>query len=397
MDKYITVQQFNEYISGILSEDAFLYQVSVAGEVSGMSVVSGTAYFTLKDKNAMLSAVCFNCARTYQPKNGEKVIVAGRADFYVKGGRLSLNAYQIVPFGAGDIHRKLELLKEKLLNEGLFDPGHKKPVPKYPIKICIITSLKGAALQDMLSTMYRKNTVQQITVADVRVQGEHAAAEITKALNNADKKGFDVIVISRGGGSLEDLFPFNDETLLRTIYNAKTPIISAVGHETDYMLCDMVADERAITPTAAAERIAFDMAEMLFVLDNYKRLLKSEMAEKLSDSFRRMSEIRQTLKYRSKSFIYSEQKEIDLAKVHLKTKLSNRFLREENNLTSLLKILSVKNPARLLQDGYFRAETEDKAIKGVSGLKKGDSVRLYAYDGCAEAKIESVTLSNNDI
>lgn len=385
--EYLTVEQFNTYVRNLFQEEELLYNVPVVGEVSGVSAISGHCYFTLKDKNAQLSIVCFDCKRTYIPKNGEQVLVTGRPDYYVKTGKLSLFAYKIELFGAGLLYQKLEELKQKLREEGLFAPEHKKKIPLYPNNIAIITSAKGAAIQDIITTVYKYNTQQKLTVIDVRVQGAYAAKDIIKALQNADKMGFDVIVIARGGGSFEDLLPFNDETLARAVFAAETPIISAVGHETDYSLCDFVADERAITPTAAAERIGYDIQMLKDRIVDIKEQMRAAVMERQEEARSQIINIISGISYRWAQLMSQQGYRLETLKESMRRGVENKIYKKESDLQRFLHALDTLNPSKLLQKGYFRISKDDAAVSGVAELAKDDIISIYAYDGSARAKI----------
>ncbi len=389
--RYLTVEQFNTYVRNIFQEETTLYNVPVVGEASGVSVVGGHCYFTLKDKNAQLSILCFDCKRTYIPKNGEEVLVTGRPDYYVKTGRLSLTAYKIELFGAGALYQKLEELKQKLKQEGLFDAQYKKKVPQFPNNIAIITSAKGAAIQDIMTTIYKYNTQQKLTLIDVRVQGEFAAKEITKALQNADNRGFDVIVIGRGGGSFEDLLPFNDETLARTIFDANTPIISAVGHETDYTLCDFVADERAITPTAAAERVGYDIQSQKDYIADMQHQLYRTQARLLENARARVIFNISEIGYRWGQLLSQQKYRIKAHKETMRRAVERNINRRETDLQRFLQSLDSMNPSKLLQKGYFRVTKDQTAVSGIAELQKDDIINIYAYDGSAQAIITQTT------
>ena len=267
----ISVTEINLTIKACMDSPIFK-GLFVFGEVSGFKFSGPHAYFTLKDKDSQISCVCFNAKRTYSPKDGEGVIVKGSIDYYVKGGRLSLQVTDIEPAGMGALALEFEKLKAKLASEGLFDEAHKKPIPQYVKNVLVVTSKTGAVIRDIVTTVRRKNPIINIVVRDVRVQGEGAGHEIAKILPLVDELGYDVIIIARGGGSLEDLAPFYDEELVRAVYAMNTPVVSAIGHETDFSLCDFVADARAATPTAAGELVAFDYYTMI---DNLKDAMAS--------------------------------------------------------------------------------------------------------------------------
>jgi exodeoxyribonuclease VII large subunit len=257
MDKTLSVLQLNTFILRIIEKEGLLHNINVYGEISAIS--GAHAYFTLKDKDAQISCVCFNARKTYVPSaEGESVIIQGSIDYYVKGGKLSLNVNTIQPVGKGLLHIKLEQLKLKLQAEGLFAAEHKKPIPRFAKRVAVVTSVSGAVIRDIITTVRKKNSIIDIDVFDVRVQGDTASSDIIRGLTAVDNLAYDCIILARGGGSLEDLMPFNDERLARVIYALNTPIVSAVGHETDFSISDFVADARAATPTAAAELVAYD-------------------------------------------------------------------------------------------------------------------------------------------
>lgn len=270
----ISVSEVNATIKACVDSPIFK-GLEVFGEISGFKFSGPHAYFTLKDKESQLSCVCFYAAKTYNPKDGESVICKGSVDYYVKGGRLSLQVSSIQPVGKGLLFLEFERLKAKLMEEGLFDVAHKKPIPKFAKRVLVVTSKTGAVIRDIVTTVRRKNPVIDIVVKDVRVQGEGAGKEIAKVLERVDALGYDVIIIARGGGSLEDLAPFYDEQLVRTVYKMNTPVVSAVGHETDFSLCDFVADARAATPTAAGELVAYDYYAMADELKKNMQRLSS--------------------------------------------------------------------------------------------------------------------------
>ena len=274
-EKTVTVGELNATVKACIGAPLF-QGLEVFGEVSGASEKAGHLYFTLKDETAAISCICFGVARTYRPRSGESVVLRGRLDYYEKNGKLSFIANTILPVGEGALALKFERLKKQLEAEGLFDPAHKKPIPEYASEVLVLTSRSGAVIRDIVTTVRRKNPVIDITLRDVRVQGEGAAHELVRALERVDKLGYDVIIIARGGGSLEDLAPFYDEELVRAVYAMRTPVVSAIGHETDFSLLDLVADARAATPTAAAELVAYDYYSLVRELrDTTARLKRS--------------------------------------------------------------------------------------------------------------------------
>lgn len=374
---YITVTELNTYIGSVFDAEELLHNVPVIGEVSGRKVVNGNCYFTLKDEKAQIKVVYFGVYDRFVPSDGEQVLVRGIVDFYQPNGQISVKAYEVTRFGVGLMHAKLQELKEKLAAEGLFDESHKKPLPKFPVNVGIITSVKGAALQDIFSTLItRHNSKQNLSVIDVRVQGENCVNDVVTALTYADAYGFDVILLARGGGSFEDLYPFNDERIVRTIFRMKTPVVSAIGHETDYTLCDFVSDFRAITPTAGAEKIAVEyekeknnilaLAEKAreLTLKKYNgeksRLLSvaDDMSDEANDALEKhYSKITRLLEL---SRLYTERK-YDFCKEKV-----SRFVALLDNL----------NPAKLLDKGYFRIIYDDKTVDNFSKIKIGSQIEI---------------------
>lgn len=384
---YITVEELNFYINNVFLNEELLKNVPVVGEVSGCSVVNGHCYFTLKDKASQIKIAYFNVKDKFVPVNGDKVLVRGSVDYYVKNGQVNLKAFEVSYFGTGLINKQLAELKDRLEKEGLFSELHKKELPEFPKRVAVITSIKGAAVQDFITTVRKYNSVTDITVVDVRVQGESCVNDILQALNNADEYGFDVIVIARGGGSTEDLFYFNDEKLVRAIYSVQTPVISAIGHETDYTLCDFVADYRAITPTAAAEKIGYSVQNLkISILQKIKSISNkvnyylNNTIEDFVENCEEMQEITEDIISKEKEFILKT-----IEKIKIYQNLS--FEREENNLLQKLSYIESLNPLKLLNKGYFRIISNDKYVYKTKELKENDKISIIGIDGKVNAKI----------
>ena len=384
---YITVEELNFYINNVFLNEELLKNVPVVGEVSGCSVVNGHCYFTLKDKASQIKIAYFNVKDKFVPVSGDKVLVRGSVDYYVKNGQVNLKAFEVSYFGTGLINKQLAELKDRLEKEGLFSELHKKELPEFPKRVAVITSIKGAAVQDFITTVRKYNSVTDITVVDVRVQGESCVNDILQALNNADEYGFDVIVIARGGGSTEDLFYFNDEKLVRAIYSAQTPVISAIGHETDYTLCDFVADYRAITPTAAAEKIGYSVQNLkISILQKIKSISNkvnyylNNTIEDFVENCEEMQEITEDIISKEKEFILKT-----IEKIKIYQNLS--FEREENNLLQKLSYIESLNPLKLLNKGYFRIISNDKYVYKTKELKENDKISIIGIDGKVNAKI----------
>ncbi|MFA5450323.1 MAG: exodeoxyribonuclease VII large subunit, partial [Clostridia bacterium] len=370
--KYLTVTELNFYLNNVVAREELLRGILIMGEVSGISAKGESLFFTVKDDGAQLSAVCFSYKKTYTPTNGERVLLRGSPDFYQKGGRLNFIVASIQPFGVGQLHLELEKLKEKLQKEGLFDEKHKKPLPLYPKSIAVVTSLSGAVVRDIISTVRRYNTFIDITIIDVRVQGEGAASEIINGIRRADASDADVIILARGGGSFEDLLPFSDERVVRAIFAANTPIISAVGHETDFSIADFVADQRALTPTAGAELVAYDSTALIKNIYRMTAAAGERLGYKLDALHSKGERLAKDIYYICRDkFMFWERNVLALAKTAGALTAEKIFLRERQAELLLAK-LSALNPAEVLQKGYFKVIKEGKNIQSVSELHIGD-------------------------
>lgn len=388
-EKAISVTELNATIAACMDSPIFK-GLEVFGEVSGGRVTGGHFYFTLKDKDSEIQCVRFYAASSYIPKDGESVVLRGELNFWTKKGKVNFKAREIVPAGKGLLAIQFEKMKAKLAAEGLFDKAHKVPIPKYPKTVLVVTSKTGAVIRDIVTTVRRKNPVIDIVVRDVRVQGDGAAHEIAGVLARVDKLGFDVVILARGGGSLEDLAPFYDEELVRAIYSMCTPVISAVGHETDLSLADLVADERAATPTAAAELVAYD----------YNGLLKevTDCAEKMrravrSDFDRKLMRVRgegEKLGRLMVSFRNKRERRLLNAVTRLEMSVGNKLRDAESKVTALSGKLDALSPLKVLSRGYFNVQAAGRSVTSVRRLKKGDIVTVRGSDGSFTATVDNV-------
>jgi exodeoxyribonuclease VII large subunit len=389
----VSVHELNDVINRIFKSEEMLHGVCVAGEISGISVSGPHAYFTLKDELAQLNCCCFSYKKTYFPKNGEAVIARGSPDYWVKGGRLSFNVDSIRPSGEGLLYRRIEELKAKLKAAGVFDEDKKIPVPQFADNICVVTSKTGAVIRDIVKTVRKKNKSLNITVCDVRVQGERAAEDIARALKNVDKAGFDVVIIARGGGSLEDLMPFYSEEVALAVYAMKTPVISAVGHETDFSICDMAADLRMPTPTAAAEYAAFDedalKAEILSGLLRAKRLIRNNFEYKRS---RLISAVRAVVAA-ANAGVSERLAYLKSLNFRMSSAAAAVLAKKKGDAERALVALEKAGPIGRLKSGYFKLEKDGETVPEIAGLKLGDDVKIYGIDGAARASVTDVFLN----
>ena len=390
----LTVTQVNTYIKAILDENVHLKNIYIVGEISNFLHYfrSGHMYFTLKDDNSQLKAVMFssNAERLkFKPSDGMKVLCRGRISVYDKDGAYQFYVDDMQPDGIGALYQAYEQLKEKLQSKGLFDESHKKPIPYCPKTIGVITSPTGAALQDIKNILTRRFPSVNIILCPVLVQGDNAAPQLVDAVNKLNEYELcDTIIIGRGGGSIEDLWAFNDENLAYSIYNSHIPVISAVGHETDFTICDFVSDLRAPTPSAGAELAVPDRNEILQNLDAQRQYLSSLMDKKLIENKNIVSEMTTKL--------LSLSPDDKIAKLYndldfLSQKYENNSNRIFQNTANKIELLSTKleslNPVSTLKRGYSVVTNNDKTVTSVKDVKNGDTLAINVTDGKIISKV----------
>lgn len=392
--RVLSVSQINFYIKSLIENDGKLQFVLVTGEISNLTVHqrSGHIYLSLKDSNSVISAVMFagNARRLkFRLENGMKVICRGRISVYEPSGRYQLYIEDIQPDGVGALTLAFEQLKKSLAQKGLFDNAHKKPLPKFPKTIGVITSPTGAAVQDITNIIRRRFPSADIVLAPVLVQGESAPEQLVRAVNKfSASKIADVVIIGRGGGSAEDLWAFNDEQLAYAVYNCETPIISGVGHETDFTVCDFVADVRASTPSAAAELAVPDRQELISYYFKQKQYISAMLDRKIKTAQLRL-ENQQRRMSASSPKLKAEQLEKQLsAKSEKLTRFMNIYIsNKENKLVSAKAKLDGLNPLNVLGRGYAIAEKDEKIITSAKQLSGGDEFTVILSDGKINAKV----------
>lgn len=392
--RVLSVSQINFYIKSIIENDGSLQFVLVTGEISNLTVHqrSGHIYLSLKDSNSVISAVMFagNARQLkFRLENGMKVICRGRISVYEPSGRYQLYIEDMQPDGVGALTLAFEQLKKSLAQKGLFDNAHKKPLPKFPKTIGVITSPTGAAVQDITNIIRRRFPSADIVLAPVLVQGESAPEQLVRAVNKfSASKIADVIIIGRGGGSAEDLWAFNDEQLAYAVYNCETPIISGVGHETDFTVCDFVADVRASTPSAAAELAVPDRQELMSYYFKQKQYISAMLDRKIKTAQLRL-ENQQRRMSASSPKLKAEQLEKQLsAKSEKLTRFMNIYISDkENKLIAAKGKLDGLNPLNVLNRGYAIAEKDEKIITSSKQLKDGDDFTVILSDGKINAKV----------
>ncbi len=394
----ISVSQLNLFVKSLLDADTRLADILVCGEISNFSghYRSGHLYFTLKDEQAAVKVVMFSRSAAklrFAPQNGMKVLVRGRVSVYERDGLYQIYAEDIQPDGIGALTIAFEQLKKRLEGEGLFAIQHKKKLPEYPNRIGVVTSPTGAAVHDILNIISRRWPVACVIFCPVSVQGDSAAGEITSAILALDaKKACDVIIVGRGGGSIEDLWAFNDEALVRAVYHCKTPIVSAVGHESDFTLCDFAADLRAPTPSAAAELVTPDLNEEVKKNAALYTSLFTLVSEKISYE---RSHLESLLKARSfaspDQFFENEKQWTDLLTHRLRAAQADFLNIKRQKLATNAAKLDALSPLKVLSRGYAAVYKENNIISTVQNLNIGDTVRISMSDGDLNCTVDSIS------
>lgn len=387
---YITVRELNFYLNRIIDAEELLHNMYVLGEVSGCSIHRGNLYCTLKDEDAQIGAICFAVDKTYLPSDGEQVLMFGTPTYYEKTGKLSFVARRIEPFGKGRLHLQLEELKKKLLEEGIFNEAHKTPQPKFSKNVCLVTSINGAVVHDMYSTIRKYNNLINVCIIDVSVQGKSAESDIVKGLQLADRGGFDTVILARGGGSFEDLMPFNSEAVCRALYNMDTFVISAVGHETDFTLADYAADVRALTPTAAGKMIAFDTNQLILDVISDISIAGRKLENRIKTQQLKSTELTRRATYLIGNKLQNIQTKIENKLSTVEKIVNDKVNNYDVRLLTDVNKLEALNPLRILKSGYLKAEIEGKSVESVSSLKEGDNLTLTAVDGKLNVEIKEI-------
>ncbi|MGN1094974.1 MAG: exodeoxyribonuclease VII large subunit [Eubacteriales bacterium] len=392
----MTVSELNEYIKMIIDNDELLMSVSVRGEISNFKNHStGHLYLTLKDEGGVVNAVMFrgNAEKLkFRPENGMKVIVTGRVSSYVKTGQYQIYINSMEPDGVGALYIAYEQLKKKLEAEGIFDKRLKKPLPKIPLRVGIVTSPTGAAIRDIINILGRRFPLATPILYPSLVQGDGAAANIIAGIDFFnEKKNVDVLIVGRGGGSLEDLWAFNDEALCRRVASSEIPIISAVGHETDFTLCDFAASVRAPTPSAAAELAVPESTELARKIGNVKTRMELLLEQKIKlsrEKLQRLSTSR--VMTAPTNFIDDRRMALGVAEERLTQRMKNMLERKRASLSSGAAKLDALNPLSVVARGYSAVfDEKGSLIKSVSQTKKGDTVFFMLTDGKISAEVKN--------
>ena len=417
-DTAITVSRLNSYVRGILWEDMNLRGVKVRGEVSNCTyATSGHIYFTLKDAGASVRCLMFRSRAVglnFRLKDGMGVIVTGDVDLYEAGGQYQLKVSSAVKDGTGVLYERYEQLKARLKAEGLFDEAHKKPLPAYPASVGIVTARTGKAIHDIVTNATRRNPWIQLVFCPASVQGEGAASTLIRGIRTLESYGVDVIIIGRGGGSIEELWEFNDERLARTVYNCSIPVISAVGHDSDTTIIDYVADRVASTPTAAAELAVPDMVKIAAYLDQMRGRLDGIMQSQAAGARAQAAHYAAQLRALSPGRVLQDRKQsLDTARKRMQVMMEHRLsdgkqslLEQENSLVRLMnqRMEDARNrnalyaqklhglsPLRQLERGYaYVSDEEGHGVSSISQAPQGSILQIEVTDGRIRAKAEEI-------
>lgn len=433
---YISVEDLNHYIQSKFTTDLKLRKVFVRGEVSNCkNHNSGHVYFTLKDENSRINCVCFKGHASkldFIIENGMEILIIGKVEVFQSAGTYQIYVEQATPDGIGSLHIQFEKLKNNLLKEGLFDQEHKKEIPKFPNRIAVLTAYPSAAVMDILKTISNRFPATRVFVFPIPVQGKNAHLDISNTLLKVDNMNFSSIILARGGGSIEDLWNFNEENLIRTIFDCRTPVISGIGHETDITLCDFVSDIRATTPTGAAVIATPNCVELIQNVEQTKSQLITIMKNKLETQNHKLSSVSsshffrnpETLIYQKRmtfdhlndqfkssfnnifinnknSFQFTNQQLLNVINIKIvtlqnsielqKSKLiqthSNYLIKNQNNFTQVIAKLDALSPLKILNRGYSVVSKEGQLIRSKENLKNNDIVKIKFHDGDVDATI----------
>lgn len=416
--EYIKISELNNYIKSLLDKDHFLNKIYLKGEISNFkNHTRGHLYFTLKDDESRISAIMFqnNATKlTFTPEDGMNVLVSGRISAYPAQGSYQIYVEKMEVDGLGALYIEYEKLKKKLASLGLFDKEHKIPIPKYPEKIGVITASTGAAVKDIMSTIKRRYPICEAILFPCLVQGKDAAPDIVKQIKRADEYGVDTIIVGRGGGSIEDLWAFNEEAVAYAIYECKTPIISAVGHEIDWTIADFVADLRAPTPTGAAEMAVPTVLDINNLIDNYKIRLNKNIKNMVNTKFIKLRSLRQSFILKNPMSMYEvKEQKLDSLIDTLNKDINKVLSDKDNNLNKIKMSVILQNPYNLIKDkkikfdllvntlklvnplgildkGYSLAQINGKTIKSSKDVSINDLIDIKLHEGSIKAEVREI-------
>lgn len=377
--KIFTVRELNKIIKDLIDNEIVLEDITVSGELSSFSITRNIAYFTLKDSDNLLNCVMFGAKTEFSV--GDMVQISGNVKYYPKGGRLTFNAYKIELSGQGELYKQFIELKEKLQKEGLFDEKNKIPIPRFISSIGVVTSATGAVLQDIKNVTRRRNPNLDIYVYDASVQGKFAVSDVIEGITYFDNlSDVDVIIVARGGGSLEDLMPFNNEELARVAFICNKPLISAVGHETDFSILDFVADLRTPTPSAAAELVTYDSLELSRQIEHMQYNIETKFINIVGDIASNIDYYINDIDRNINSMINDELLHVNDILNRMDTSISNKVDKTRYRVDIVLNTLDKLNPARLLKSGYSYVENENGETVNYKNININDKISVTTAD-----------------
>lgn len=393
MRNVYTVKQVNSYIRNMFTQDFMLNRIYVKGEVSNCKYhTSGHIYFSLKDESGTIACVMFASARSglsFRMREGQTVIALGSVSVYERDGKYQLYAKEIMLDGAGLLYERFEALKRELEEMGMFAPEYKQPIPAFARRVGIVTAPTGAAVRDIINVATRRNPYVQLILYPALVQGEGAAESIVRGIRMLEKKQVDVIIVGRGGGSIEDLWAFNEEMVARAIFDCSVPVISAVGHETDVLISDYVADLRAPTPSAAAELAVYEYSVVENTLAETKLRMKRQMGLRVQAERRRLEQMKLRLKYTHPGQKLNEKRQLsaDLEN-RLRSLMEKRLEQNRHRLALYIERMRGLSPIEKLSQGYSYTESgSGENIRSVAQTKPGDEIRVHVTDGVIHARV----------
>ena len=423
-NKYLTVEALTKYLKFKFDSDVNLKTVYLKGEISNFKAhTTGHFYFSLKDEYSKINAIMFssnNKKLLFTPTEGMKVLVRGRISIYEATGNYQIYIDEMLEDGLGNLHIAFEQLKEKLSKEGLFEQVHKKPIPKIPNRVGVVTAATGAAVKDIISTIKRRFPICEILLFPSLVQGDNAAPDIVKKIEQANDHDLDVLIVGRGGGSIEDLWPFNEEIVARAIFNSRIPIISAVGHEIDYTISDFVSDLRAPTPTAAAELAVPNIVDLTHNLNQIAIRLNESIYNQINFKKLYLDSVKNSFVIKNPMIMYENKQQkldniiekinqllsykLERKKVLLNNLKSNNILLNPINLykpqklelTNIISKLELLNPLSILKRGYTLTYIDNKIVKSVDDINIDTKLKIKFYDGIITTKVEGKEVSNGN-
>lgn len=394
-EKYLTVSAITRYIKYKIDTDESLQTVFIKGEISNFKAHStGHLYFSVKDDTSKINAIMFSTNAkklNFTPVDGTKVLIVGRISVYESTGNYQVYVNEMIEDGVGNLYIAFEKLKKQLASEGLFDEKYKKKIPKYPEKIGVVTANTGAAIKDILSTIKRRYPIAQVILFPSLVQGDNAKDDIVKNIKLANNYDLDVLIVGRGGGSIEDLWPFNEEVVARAIFDSKIPIISAVGHEVDYTIADFVADLRAPTPTGAAEMAVPNLVDLVKHIEQFKIRLNESILKQYNVNKIYLESLKNSYVLKNPLILYENKKQkLDLMNEKLNSIINIKLENNKIKIDNMIDKLNLVNPLNVLKRGYALPYKDNKIV-GIENINKNDNLTIKLHNGKIEVNVKEVS------